>query len=129
MQVNRGRTDEAFRPGTDFAPHTGDVLLDALLSAEGVFVNSAVYLPGARTYWHVHENGQLMLVTSGKGLVVNRAGASAIVRAGDVVHTPGGEEHWHGAAPDCFVTYLSVSLGGTDTLGEVSAAQYGAAWP
>lgn len=128
MQVTKGRTSESYKPGTAFAPHTGDVLLDAVLTAEGVFVNSAVYVPCARTYWHAHENGQLMLITSGKGTVVNRDGESVIVEAGDVVHTPGGEEHWHGAAPECFVTYMSISLGRTDTLEEVTDAVYSAAW-
>jgi quercetin dioxygenase-like cupin family protein len=128
MQVSHGRTAEPAVPGTHFAPHTGEVALDAVLAADGVFVNSVCYSACSRTYWHTHEGGQLVLVTSGTGIVANRAGEIAVVRAGDVVHTPGGEEHWHGAAPDCFVTYTSVSLGSTQTHGEVSDEQYRAGW-
>jgi quercetin dioxygenase-like cupin family protein len=128
MQVNRGRTSDPVQPGTAFAPHTGEVQLDSMLSADGVFVNAAVYSPCARTYWHVHERGQVMLVTAGKGAVVTRDGQVAIVHAGDVTHTPPGEEHWHGAAPDCFVTYTSISLGSVETLDEVTADEYQSVW-
>ena len=128
MLLSHGRTDGAVQPGTAYAPHTGDVLLDAMLGADGIFVNAAVYAPCARTYWHVHQNGQLVLVNSGRGIVVTRGGQVQVVQAGDVVYAPPGEEHWHGAAPDCFVTYTSVSLGETETRGEVADADYLAVW-
>jgi quercetin dioxygenase-like cupin family protein len=128
MQVTRGRTSDPVQPGTVYAPHTGEVQLDAMLQVDGLFVNAAVYSSCARTYWHVHELGQVMLVTSGKGAVVTRDGHVEIVQAGDVIHASAGEEHWHGAAPDCFVTYTSISLGSTRTLGEVTDEQYRDAW-
>jgi quercetin dioxygenase-like cupin family protein len=128
MQVNRGRTSDPVQPGTAYAPHTGEVQLDSMLQAEGLFVNAAVYSACARTYWHVHDLGQVMLVTAGSGAVVTRGGQVEIVQAGDIIHTPPGEEHWHGAAPDCFVTYTSISLGNTETLEAVTADQYGAVW-
>jgi quercetin dioxygenase-like cupin family protein len=128
MLITRGRNEDPAVAGTHFAPHTGDVQIDAVVSAEGIFVNEAYYASCARTYWHTHSIGQLIMVSAGTGVVRIRDGQSAIVRAGDVVHTPPGEEHWHGAAPDCFVTYTSVSLGSTETHGEVSDAEYAAAW-
>jgi len=128
MQYERGRTAESVRNGTDFAPHTGQVLLDKLLGADGIFVNDAMYGPGARTYWHVHEHGQVMIFNSGRGAVATRDGQLQMVGPGDVVYAPPGEEHWHGAAPDCFVTYTSISLGSTETYEEVSSGQYQATW-
>lgn len=128
MQVSNGRTTDAVVPGSHYAHHTGDVHLDAILAADGIFVNGAYYAACARTSWHRHERGQLILVTSGTGVVVTRDGERAVVRAGDVVHIPPGEEHWHGAAPDCFITYTSVSLGSTNTLEPVSDEQYDASW-
>lgn len=128
MQVSHGRDDSPAVPGTHFAPHIGDVQLDAVLSAEGVFVNEAYYGTCARTSWHTHDVGQLILVAAGKGVVVTRDGETAFVGAGDVIHTPAGEEHWHGAAPDTFFTYKSISLGGVQTLAEVSDAEYSAVW-
>lgn len=109
MQVSRGRTDDAAVAGTEYAPHAGHVQLDTVLKADGLFVNDAFYGAGSRTYWHRHEHGQLITVTAGEGVVVTRAGDVAVIRKSDVVHCPPGEEHWHGAAPDCFVTYFSVS--------------------
>jgi quercetin dioxygenase-like cupin family protein len=128
VQYERGRTADPCVPGTAFAPHTGEVLLDALVSADGVFVNAAMYAPCARTSWHTHERGQVILVSAGRGVIVTRDGACQILQAGDVVYAPPGEEHWHGAAPDCFVTYTSVSLGSTETHGVVSADDYASVW-
>jgi quercetin dioxygenase-like cupin family protein len=122
MQHQRGRTDEAARPAPGAI--TGDALLDKVLDGEGVTVNSAMFKPGARTFWHTHERGQLFFVGSGRGVIATRDGQVQIVQAGDVVHTPAGEEHWHGAAPDCFVSYIAVSLGKTSFLDEVSDEQY-----
>jgi quercetin dioxygenase-like cupin family protein len=128
VRVSRGRTDEDAVPGPHYAPHTGDVQLDAVLAADGLFVNDAYYAASARTHWHRHDGGQLIIVTAGRGVVVTRTGEVAVVGKGDVVHAPPGEEHWHGAAPGCFVTYTSISLGGTETLEEVDSIRYEAAW-
>lgn len=128
MQVSHGRDAAPAVPGTHFAPHVGDVQLDAVLQGDGIFVNEAYYGTCARTSWHSHEVGQLILVKAGRGVVTTRDGETAIVGAGDVVHTPAGEEHWHGAAPDAFFTYLSISLGSVETLGEVGDDEYSAAW-
>lgn len=128
MKVSRGRSDDAAVAGTEFAPHTGHVQLDIVLKADDLFVIDAYYAAGSRTYWHHHERGQLITVIAGKGVVVTRDGDVALIRKGDVVHCPPGEEHWHGAAPDCFVAYSSVSLGGTETLERVSDSGYDEVW-
>ena len=51
-----------------------------------------------------------------------------MVRAGDTVYAPPGEEHFHGAAPDTFLMHTSVSLGRTERLEEVGGSEYAAAW-
>jgi quercetin dioxygenase-like cupin family protein len=122
--VVRGRDDSAAIRGEEFAPHTGEVRLDRVLQADGVFVNDAYYAPGARTHWHVHDAGQIIEVTSGEGIVATRGGDAVRVRGGDVVYAAPGEEHWHGAAPDCFVTYRSISLGPTTTNEAVEDAEH-----
>jgi quercetin dioxygenase-like cupin family protein len=50
-----------------------------------------------------------------------------ILRAGDAVYAPPGEEHWHGAAPESFLLHTAISLGHTRWFGEVTAEQYRAA--
>jgi quercetin dioxygenase-like cupin family protein len=93
---------------------TGDVWIDAVAAGEEpsrVRVNVVRFSPGARSAWHSHALGQTLYVTAGAGLVQTRGEAVVPIRAGDIVHTPGDEEHWHGATPDDFMTHLSITEG------------------
>ena len=69
------------------------------------------FAPGARTAWHSHAVGQTLYIAEGEGLVQARGEAVVALRAGEVVSAPAGELHWHGAAPDHFMTHLAVSEG------------------
>lgn len=94
---------------------TGDVWLDGIVRGEEpsrVRVMAVRFTPSARTAWHSHAVGQTLYVTEGQGLVQSRGGAVEQIRAGDVIHTPGGEWHWHGAAPDHFMSHLSITEAG-----------------
>ena len=57
----------------------------------------------------------------------SRDGTGSRLQAGDTVHIPAGEEHWHGAAPESFLLHLAVSVGATDWLDAVSDEDYGSA--
>jgi quercetin dioxygenase-like cupin family protein len=91
---------------------TGDVFIDAIVRGEElsrVRVSAVRFTPSARTAWHSHAVGQTLYVTEGKGLVQSRGGDIEEIRAGDVTYTPADEWHWHGAAPDHFMTHLSIT--------------------
>jgi len=91
---------------------TGEVFMDPIARGEEpsrVRVNAVRFTPAARTAWHSHAVGQTLYVTEGRGLVQSRGGAVAEIRAGDIVRTPAGEWHWHGAAPEHFMTHLSIT--------------------
>ena len=93
---------------------TGDVWIDAIAQGHGpspMSVGSVHFAPGARTAWHSHSIAQTLYVTEGEGRVQPRGGVIVTIRHGDVVYIPGGEWHWHGAAPDHFMTHLSMSEG------------------
>jgi quercetin dioxygenase-like cupin family protein len=93
---------------------TGDVWIDGIAQGEEpsrVRVNAVRFTPGARTAWHSHALGQTLYVTDGAGLVQSRDGDIVSIRPGDVVRTPGDEWHWHGAAPDHFMSHLSITEG------------------
>jgi len=93
---------------------TGTVLRDPILSGDGApTVNSVTFPPGARTNWHTHEHGQLLIVTSGRGRAGNRDGAWEALEPGDVVWFAPGEDHWHGAGADTVMTHIAISLGVT----------------
>jgi quercetin dioxygenase-like cupin family protein len=76
-------------------------------------VTSVTFAPGARTRWHLHEGGQLLIVLSGEGWVGTRDMNREVVHSGDLVWTPAGEEHWHGATDTAPLTHLAVTLGET----------------
>lgn len=130
MEYSRGRRDgEPSRQGA--GTFTGRAMLDPLLDdgeAGKVRVNSVLFEPGARTYWHSHADGQVLLVGSGRGAVATRDGVHRILEPGDSVWAPPGEQHWHGAAPDSFVVHTAVSLGPTQWGEEVSDEHYQAAF-
>jgi quercetin dioxygenase-like cupin family protein len=89
----------------------GDVWVDQLATGEGpspMRVNVVRFAPGARNAWHAHALGQTLHVTDGVGRVQSRGGAIVEIRPGDTVYTPAGEWHWHGAAPDHFMTHLAM---------------------
>lgn len=93
---------------------TGTVLRDPVLSGDGApIINSVTFPPGARTNWHTHENGQILIVTSGRGRAGTRAGEATALEPGDVVWFAPGEDHWHGAGQDSVMTHLAISLGVT----------------
>lgn len=90
---------------------TGDVFIDLIMKGEEpsrARVNLVRFTPGARTVWHKHAVGQTLHVTDGVGLVQSRGGELQKIQAGDTIYTPANEWHWHGAAPDNFMTHLAI---------------------
>lgn len=76
--------------------------------ASGLTAAEISFEPGARTAWHNHPAGQYLIVTSGVGWVQARGGEKRIVRAGDVVWTPPGVFHWHGATATQGMRHIAV---------------------
>ena len=116
------------------AMFSGDVWFDVIAPPQQepsrMRVNSVHFSPGARTAWHRHPVGQTVHVTEGMGLIQSRGGEAVALLPGDTVYTPPGEWHWHGAAPDQFMTHLAmweVADDGADAeWGEhVTDAEYG----
>jgi len=106
---------------------TGQVWIDAV--AEGhatspMTVGWVHFTPGARTAWHRHSLGQTLQISEGEGRVQSRGQDIVTVRPGDIVVTPGDEWHWHGAAPDRFMTHLSVTEGDTEWGDHATHAEY-----
>jgi quercetin dioxygenase-like cupin family protein len=123
MKIIRRRAgDNAFEQRS--GPFTGTAWGDHLMVCDGVSMSNVYFAPGARTFWHRHERGQLLTVTSGEGLIVSRDGTVVRVRNGDMVWTQPGEEHWHGAAEDTFLVHTSATIGSTDWLEEVEGQDY-----
>jgi quercetin dioxygenase-like cupin family protein len=110
------------------ATFTGEVWADPVLPAtDGVTINTVSFTPGARTFWHRHEQGQLLHVLAGEGLVCTDGEAPRRLRAGDIVWVPPGERHWHGGTATSSMTHIAVSLGTTEWAEEVSGTDASAA--
>jgi quercetin dioxygenase-like cupin family protein len=93
---------------------TGRVWLDALVDQpgeEGMRVYRVFFEPGARTNWHRHPGGQALYVLAGHARVGAEGAPAREVRPGDVVYTPPGEWHWHGATPEASMVHLAVNPG------------------
>ncbi len=94
---------------------TGDVYIDAVAEPSGPFRLAAAsvhFTPGARTAWHTHPAGQTVYVTEGEGRCQRRGGPIETIRPGDRVFFEPGEDHWHGAAPDRFMTHIAIQQQG-----------------
>ncbi len=111
---------------------TGAVRVDPLFdphppsSAAGVAVS---FEPGARSAWHTHPAGQVLIVTAGVGRVQQWGAAVQEIRPGDVIWTPPGVKHWHGAAPTTAMTHIAIqeTVKGKNVewMEKVSDEQYG----
>ena len=134
MQITRNSVETMAGPSDWF---TGSVGIDAVAApsdASRVSASSVHFSPGARTHWHTHPNGQTIFVTEGVGLAQRRGGPVEVIRPGDRVFFEPGEEHWHGAAPNRFMTHLAIvqvdDAGNAATWGAaVTADEYPAVLP
>jgi len=62
----------------------------------------------ARSAWHSHPKGQLLVVTEGSGLIQEWGKPVRKIQKGDVIWTPPDVRHWHGAGPDNKMTHLAI---------------------
>lgn len=131
MDITRNSLETAPGPGDWF---TGAVYLDPVATPterSRISASSVHFTPGARTAWHTHPLGQTIYVTEGVGRAQRRGGPIEVIRPGDRVFFEPGEEHWHGAAPDRFMTHIAMQQvdeeGTPASWGEhVSDQEYGA---
>lgn len=90
---------------------TGTVRIEPLFQAsDPTLVQSAsvTFEPGARTAWHTHPLGQMLIVTAGVGWAQRWGGHVHEIRPGEVVWFEPGEKHWHGATPTTAMKHVAV---------------------
>jgi 4-carboxymuconolactone decarboxylase len=112
---------------------TGSVRVEPLFTGgEGRPSGANVtFEPSARSAWHTHPAGQVLIVTAGEGRTQSWGGPVEVLRAGDVVTIPPGVKHWHGAGPNGRMTHIAVTNfrdgKNVEWMEKVSDAQYGSA--
>jgi quercetin dioxygenase-like cupin family protein len=90
---------------------TGAVRIDPLFDAPTPARGSGAHVtfePGARTAWHTHPLGQILIVTAGAGRAQRWGGAIEEIHPGDVIWFSPGEKHWHGASPTTALTHIAI---------------------
>jgi quercetin dioxygenase-like cupin family protein len=110
---------------------TGDVKVAMLVQGEDPSQTSSALVCfecAARSAWHTHPKGQMLVVTEGSGLIQEWGKPIRRIQKGDVIWTPPGVKHWHGAAPDSPMCHLAIqeSLNGkaVDWMEKVTDEEY-----
>ena len=109
---------------------TGTAYLQILMDADNlnaVSVGNVTFEPGARSNWHLHPAGQILLVTDGVGYYQEKGQPKKILRKGDAIKCPPNVAHWHGASADS--EFIQVAITGRENgptvwLGAVTDEEY-----
>src|SRR3546814_16792331 len=75
-------------------------------------VGNVTFEPGARSNWHLHPAGQILLVTDGVGYYQEKGQPKKILRKGDAIKCPPNTPHWHGASAD--TAFVQVAITGRE---------------
>lgn len=91
---------------------TGNTFLSPLIAKDknNEFSAGAVtFEVGARTNWHTHPKGQVLIVTEGSGFYQEKGKPAQAIKKGDVVNIPENIEHWHGASANTSMTHIAIT--------------------
>jgi quercetin dioxygenase-like cupin family protein len=91
---------------------TGTAWLQMMVNNDSIYntsIGNVTFEPKARTNWHKHPGGQILLVTDGSGYYQEKGKPAQRIQKGDIVKIPPDAEHWHGAAPDNGLTHIAIS--------------------
>lgn len=129
VQIERNGSQPSQKGPAEY--FTGAVRIDPLFPVRDPLRASGAYVTfesSARSAWHTHPLGQILIVTAGTGRVQHWGGPIEEIRQGDVVRIPPGVKHWHGASPNTPMTHIAIveQLDGksTEWMEKVSDAQY-----
>lgn len=107
-------TDPVIFPKGTKAPSeffTGTAWVYGLVASDSIYnlnTGSVTFEPSARSNWHAHPPGQILIVTDGVGYHQIKGEPKQIIRKGDVVKCPPNKVHWHGASKDSSMTHIYV---------------------
>jgi len=110
LRITRAGSQPSARGSAQY--FTGSVRVDMLFPATApsrMTGGSVTFEPEARTAWHTHPVGQVLIVTAGVGWIQREGGPVEEMRPGDVVWIPPGVKHWHGAAATTGVTHIALT--------------------
>ncbi|GAA4454578.1 cupin domain-containing protein [Nibrella saemangeumensis] len=95
-------------PAENFTGKAWNIGLVAYDTTYNTVVGNVYFEPGARSNWHIHPAGQVLIITDGVGYHQIKGQPRQTIRKGDVVKCPPNVEHWHGASPDTGMQQLYI---------------------
>ena len=105
-------------PSTNFVGKAG------FIDSADLRVSRIRFEPGARTYWHVHTSGQVLVAEDGKGRYQERGSAIKDFAPGQAPYLKANLAHWHGAAPDSPLVQATMYSGMLTWMGPVTDDEY-----
>lgn len=131
-EMNEQSKDLIFPQGEKITSENfkGTVYLKMFIAGDSInptSIGNVTFEPGARTKWHLHPGGQILLVIDGVGYYQEKGQSKKILRKGDVIKCPPNVPHWHGASSDKHFVQVAVTnrhLGETVWLEEVTDEVY-----
>ena len=109
LRITRAGSQPSGRGPAEY--FTGSARVDPLFPATAPSRMSGglvTFEPGARSAWHTHPVGQVLIVTAGLGWVGREGGPVEEIRPGDVVWIPPGLRHWHGATATTGMSHIAL---------------------
>lgn len=110
MQIHRAGSTEAIEGPSEW--FTGRVRIDRIFNAPAparIGIAIVNFEPGARTNWHTHPLGQVLLVTDGVGWTQCENGPKTEIRTGDLIWCNCGRRHWHGATDTTAMQHVAIN--------------------
>lgn len=89
---------------------TGQVHMASLEEPTELQAANVTFAAGARTNWHTHQVGQLIVVVEGTGIFQEEGQPARRIAVGDTAWAGPGVNHWHGAAGDTPMTHVVANL-------------------
>ena len=109
-------------PPPDPANFTGKVTFS---QPTDVRVNRITFESAARTNWHSHTGGQVIVVEKGSMVVQEQGGTRGReFKASETYSVGPNVTHWHGALPSAPLQQVAVSFGPTNWFQNVTDEQY-----
>lgn len=111
----KGQTESSIFPKGEKLENgyfTGNAFLKPLLAKDknhDFAMGSVTFEPGARTNWHIHPKGQVLIVTEGEGVYQEKGKPARPIRKGDVINIPEYVEHWHGAGAKTGMVHIAIT--------------------
>ena len=113
MNTDKNSLTEIFPKGKKGPSETftGNAYPTGLVDSDSIYntvVGNVYFEPGARSNWHSHPAGQILIITDGIGYHQIEGKPIEIIKKGSVVKCPPNVRHWHGASADVGLQQLYI---------------------